>query len=187
MIRLTLLAAEEAHNPLVPNVVELVFGTVAFAIVFFGLGRVLLPRITKTLEERANAIEGGIKRAEDAQAEAAEVLEQYRTQLAEARQEAGRLREQAREEGVAIVAEMRQQAQAEASRITAAATAQIEAERQAATVQLRGEVGRLATDLAGRIVGESLTDDARQSRVVDRFLADLEQAPLASAPGPQDS
>ena len=184
MIRLTLLAAEEAHNPLIPNVVELVFGTIAFAIVFFGLGRVLLPRITKTLEERANAIEGGIKRAEEAQAEAAQMLEQYRGQLAEARAEAGRQREQAREEGAAIVAEMRQQAQAEAARITAAATAQIEAERQAATVQLRGEVGRLAVELASRIVGESLHDQARQSGVVDRFLAELEGAPAAT--GSQD-
>lgn len=185
MIRLTLLAAEEAHNPLVPNVVELVFGTIAFAIVFFGLGRVLLPRITKTLEERANAIEGGIKRAEEAQAEAAQMLEQYRSQLAEAHAEAGRQREQAREEGAAIVAEMRQQAQAEAARITAAASAQIEAERQAATVQLRGEVGRLAVELASKIVGESLHDDARQAAVVDRFLAELEAAPAST--GSQDS
>lgn len=177
-------AGGEAHNPLVPNIVELVIGSIAFFIVLFGLGRVLLPRITKTLEERANAIEGGIKRAEEAQAEAAQVLEQYRTQLAEARQEAGRLREQAREEGAAIVAEMRQQAQAEAARITAAASAQIEAERQAATVQLRSEVGRLAVDLAGKVVGESLTDDARQARVVERFLAELEGAPASN--GSQD-
>jgi F-type H+-transporting ATPase subunit b len=183
LIRLAVEAAEE-HNPLIPNVVELIFGTIAFAIVFFALGRILLPRITQTLEERANVIEGGIKRAEDAQAEAAQVLEQYREQLAEARQEAGRLREQAKEEGAAIIAEMRQQAQAEAARITAAATAQIEAERQSATVQLRGEVGRLATDLASKIVGESLTDDERQARVVDRFLAELEGAPASSV---QDS
>jgi F-type H+-transporting ATPase subunit b len=181
------LMAEEAPNPLIPNTVELVIGSIAFFIVLFALGKVLLPRITKTLEERTNAIEGGIARAEEAQAEAAKVLEQYRSQLAEARQEAGRLREQAREQGAQIVAEMREQAQAEAARITAAASVQIDAERQAATVQLRSEVGRLATDLAGKIVGESLTDDARQSRVVDRFLADLEQAPAASMSGPQDA
>jgi len=180
MIRLAVEAAEE-HNPLIPNLIELILGSIAFFIVLFALGKILLPRILKTLEERTNAIEGGIKRAENAQAEAAEVLEQYRAQLAEARQEAGRLREQAREEGAAIVAEMRQQAQAEAARITAAATAQIEAERQSATVQLRGEVGRLATDLASKIVGESLRDDERQARVVERFLAELEGAPASSA------
>ena len=50
----------------------------------------------------------------------------------------------------------------------------IAAERQAAVVSLRSEVGTLATTLAGQIVGESLNDDARSARVVDRFLADLE-------------
>jgi F-type H+-transporting ATPase subunit b len=180
MIRLAVEAAEE-HNPLIPNLIELILGSLAFFIVLFALGKILVPRITQTLEERTDAIEGGIKRAEDAQAEAAQVLEQYRTQLAEARQEAGRLREQAREEGTAIVAEMRQQAQTEAARITAAASAQIEAERQSATVQLRGEVGRLATDLASKIVGESLADDQRAARVVERFLAELEGAPASSA------
>ena len=56
-------------------------------------------------------------------------------------------------------------------------TAQIEAERQQAVTSLRAEVGALATSLAGRIVGESLDDEARQRRVVERFLADLETQP----------
>ena len=71
---------------------------------------------------------------------------------------------------------MREQAQAEARRITESAQAQIEAERQQALTALRTEVGNLATELAGRIVGESLTDQARQSRMVDRFLDELEVA-----------
>ena len=70
---------------------------------------------------------------------------------------------------------MRTEAQAEARRVTEAANVQIEAERQQALTSLRAEVGALATDLAGRIVGESLQDEARQSRVVDRFLDDLDQ------------
>ena len=73
-----------------------------------------------------------------------------------------------------LVAEMREQAQAEASRIVEHGKTQIEAERQQAVTSLRAEVGSLATGLAGRIVGESLDDEARQSRVVERFLADLE-------------
>jgi F-type H+-transporting ATPase subunit b len=103
------------------------------------------------------------------------MLEQYRQQLAEARHEASRLREEAREQGAQIIAEMRQQAETEARRITESAQQQIQAERQQALVALRSEVGTLATDLASRVVGESLTDEARQSRVVDRFLDDLEQ------------
>jgi len=119
-------------------------------------------------------IEGGLAKSEEAQAEANQLLEQYRQQLADSRHEAARLREEAREQGAQIIAEMREQAQAEARRITEAAQAQIEAERQQALTSLRAEVGTLATELASRIVGESLTDEARQSRMVDRFLSELE-------------
>jgi F-type H+-transporting ATPase subunit b len=85
------------------------------------------------------------------------------------------MREEAREQGAQIIAEMRERAEAEARRIADAAQAQIEAERQQALASLRTEVGALATELASRIVGESLTDTARQSRMVDRFLADLDE------------
>jgi len=129
----------------------------------------------KTLEERHEAIEGGINRADEAQAEAQQLLEQYRAQLDDARHEASRMREEAREQGAAIIAEMRERAEAESRRIIDAAQAQIEADRQQALTSLRTEVGSLATELAGRIVGESLTDAARQGRMVDRFLADLEE------------
>jgi F-type H+-transporting ATPase subunit b len=172
---MTNLAAATSQNPILPSWPELIIGTVAFLIVFGVLGKVLLPRIQQTLQERTNQIEGGLERAEEAQAEAQRTLEQYRQQLADARHEASRLREEAREQGAQIIAEMREEAQAEARRLTEAANAQIDAERQQALTSLRAEVGALATDLAGRIVGESLTDEARQSRVVDRFLDDLEQ------------
>ena len=168
------LAAEQLQNPLVPNLTELIVGAVTFGIIFVALWRVLIPRLNRTLEERTDKIEGGLQRAEEAQAEANATLARYREQLAEARHEAARLREEAREQGAQIIAEMREQAQAEARRITEAAQAQIEAERQQALTSLRAEVGTLATELASRIVGESLTDEARQSRMVDRFLSELE-------------
>ena len=167
------LAAGSA-NPLVPHWPEFIIGTVAFLIVFILLARVLMPRITKTLEERSDAIEGGLKRAETAQAQANEVLDQYRAQLAEARHEAARLREQAREEAAQIVAQGRADGAAERERIISTAAAQVDADRQQALHALRAEVGTLAVELASKIVGESLADEARQSRMVDRFLADLE-------------
>ena len=168
-------AAAGSQDPLVPTWTELIIGIIAFLIVFGFLGRLLLPRAQKMLAERTEKIEGGLKHAEEAQAEAQQVLEQYRQQLADARHEASRLREEAREQGAQIIAEMREEAQAEARRLTEAANAQIQAERQQALISLRAEVGALSTELASRIVGESLTDEARQSRVVDRFLDDLEQ------------
>jgi F-type H+-transporting ATPase subunit b len=168
------LADATQSNPLIPTLPELIIGTICFFLVFGVLGRMFLPRLMKTLEERYDQIEGGINRADEAQAEAQAVLQQYRAQLDDARHEAARMREEAREQGAAIIAEMRERAEAEARRITDAAQAQIEADRQQALTSLRAEVGTLATELAGRIVGESLTDVARQNRMVDRFLDELE-------------
>jgi F-type H+-transporting ATPase subunit b len=175
------LAAASTKNPLVPNWTEVIVGGIAFFIVFFALWKVLLPRILTTLNERTDAIEGGIERASQAEAEANRLREQFQAQLAEARHEAARQREQALEEGAQIIAAKREEAQAEAARIIAAAHTQIDADRQQAFSSLRGEIGALAVQLANKIVGESLDDEARQSRVVDRFLADLDAGAAASS------
>src|ERR1700691_5453447 len=166
--------ATQDQNPLLPTTPELIIGIIVFVVVFGVLGKMLLPRIQKILEEREDAIEGGLSRADEAQAEAQHVLEQYRAQLDDARHEAARLRSDPTEQGAQMIAEMRERATAEARRITEAAQAQIEAERQAALQSLRSEVGSLAVELASRIIGESLDDTARQSRMVNRFLDDIE-------------
>jgi F-type H+-transporting ATPase subunit b len=175
------LAAEQLQNPLVPDLTELIVGAVTFGIIFFALWKVLIPRLNQTLEERTDKIEGGLQRAEETQAEANETLAKYREQLAEARHEAARLREEAREQGAQIIAEMREQAQAEGRRLVEAAHVQIEADRQQAIQSLRTEVGGLAVDLASRVVGESLTDEARQRRIVERFLDELDQQAESAA------
>ena len=167
----------ETAYPVIPHPGELIFGLIAIAILYWVVKTRVVPRLETVFAERTAAIEGGIAKAEEAQAAAQAALEEYQTQLSEARAEASRIRQEARAEGATIIAEMRERAQAEANRITAAAQQQIQAERQQAVVQLRGEVGRLATDLASRIVGESLEDHVRASGVVDRFLAEIESAP----------
>jgi F-type H+-transporting ATPase subunit b len=172
-----------SSNPLLPSWPEFFIGLILFFLVFGFLAKIGLPRILKTLDERSEAIEGGIHRADEAQAEAQQLLQQYRAQLDDARHEAARLREEAREQGAQIIAEMRERAQAEARRVTEAAQAQIEAERQQALASLRTEVGTLATELASRIVGESLADTARQSRMVDRFLDEITQAGAGAGVG----
>lgn len=166
-------------GPLLPDATEMIIGFVAFVIVFAVLYKVLMPRISVTLAQRTDAIEGGLKRADEAQAEAARLLDQYRAQLAEARHDAARLREQAKEESAQIVAQGRAEGAAERQRIIESATAQIEADRQQALTALRAEVGTLAVELASRVVGESLSDEARHGRMIDRFLAELEQEPAA--------
>jgi F-type H+-transporting ATPase subunit b len=174
------LAAEggqaEEHNPLAPAWIEVALALVVFGILVFAFSKWIVPNFERTFAERTTAIEGGLKAAETKQAEADRKLAELDRQLSEARHEAARIREEAREQGAAIVVEMREQAQAEATRIIEHGKTQIEAERQQAVTSLRAEVGALATGLAGRIVGESLDDEARQSRVVDRFLAELESS-----------
>jgi F-type H+-transporting ATPase subunit b len=162
--------------PIIPHPGELIIGLIAIAILYWVVRTRVVPRLEQVYAERTAAIEGGIKKAETAQAEAAAALKQYQEKLTEAQGEAQRIREQARTEGAQIIAEMREQAQTEASRITTSAQAQIQAERQQAVVQLRSEVGTMATTLASRIVGEALTDDARARRVIDRFLEELESS-----------
>jgi F-type H+-transporting ATPase subunit b len=169
-----LLAAEEAPNPLLPHTSELLLSLVVFGILFYVVRKWVAPAFEKAFAERTKAIEGGLKQAEETQAEAKAALEKYQQQLAEARHEASRIREDAKEQGATIIAELRAQAQAESQRIVAQAHAQIEAERQQVLAQLRTEIGELSTQLAGRIVGESLEDEARQRRIVERFLAELE-------------
>ncbi|MEU8135822.1 F0F1 ATP synthase subunit B [Streptodolium elevatio] len=168
-------------NPLLPPLDEIVIGGVAFLVVFYFLAKVLLPRIRKTLEERTDAIEGGLARAEEAQAEAQAKLLRHRAELIDARREAGRLTAEGRERGAAALAELRAEGARIKDEIVASGHAQIEADRRQASIVVRQDLGKLATDLAGRIVGESLRDEALQRRIVDRFLDDLDQqSPVTS-------
>ena len=170
------LAAGEELNPLIPHTAEIIVGFIAFSLLYIVLRRAVVPMFEKAFAARTEAIQGGMERAERAQRDAQVALEKYTAQLADARGEAQNIREEARVQGAAIIEEMRAKAQEEAARITATAQAAIEAERQQAITSLRNEVGSLATELASKIVGEALDDQVRQSRIVDRFLADLEKS-----------
>jgi F-type H+-transporting ATPase subunit b len=173
---------EGGSNFLVPNATFLV-EVIAFAIILGILGKFVIPPINKAMTARQDAIRKQFSDLESAKSDAEQAEQEFKAQIADARHEAARIREESREQGAAIVAEMREQAQAEASRIVEHAQAQIAAERQQAVATLRAEVGSLATTLAGRIVGESLEDDERSNRVVDRFLADLETLETSESAG----
>ncbi|MBT0992700.1 F0F1 ATP synthase subunit B [Cellulomonas sp. DKR-3] len=173
----------EGIKLLLPASYDIFWSAVVLLLIAIPFFRFALPKLQAVLDERTERIEGGLAKAEQAQAEAAAALDEYHQQLAEARTEAARIREDARAEGGQIVADLRSKAQEEAGRITETAHRQIEAERQQAAVQLRTDVGSLATELASKIVGESLEDEARRSRVVDRFLDELEATSPAGTAG----
>jgi F-type H+-transporting ATPase subunit b len=170
----TLLIPLQEENPLLPNWAEVIAAIIFALLLTFIIARFVVPRFEATYGERTAAIQGGLEKAEKAQEAAEAALRQYNEQLADARSEAARIREEAKSEGTQILADLRGQAQAEVARIRTQGDAQLEAERASVMAQMRAEIGTLATTLAGRIVGESLEDDERARRTVDRFLADLE-------------
>ena len=170
----------------IPAVYDIVWSLIVTGVIAFFFFKYLMPKMTALLDERAAKIEGGLEHAAKVQAEAEATKVEREAELLAARQEAARIREQAHEASNEIVAEAKTKAQSEANRVLESAQRQIEAERTSAVVSLRADIGSLATDLASRIVGESLADDARQSRLIDRFLDELDattDAEVASAPG----
>jgi F-type H+-transporting ATPase subunit b len=156
------------NNFLVPNATILV--EIVLFFVFLGvLAKWVLPPITKAIADRQETVRRRLVEAEEAKKSLASAEADYQQALAGARHEAARIREEARERGAAAIAEAREQAQQEATGILDEARRQIEADRERAFGELRTEIGALATDLAGRVVGEPVTADAEQ---IDRYLAE---------------
>jgi F-type H+-transporting ATPase subunit b len=178
-----LVLASETPLPIVPDISELILGIVAFLILLFILKKYVVPRFEKAYEERAQKIEGGIEKAEKAQAEAEEALAKYRAQLQDARSEAAKIRDDARLEAEQIKAELRAEAESESQRIIAQGQAALQAQKAQIIAELRADMGRNAVELASRIVGESLEDEARRRGTVDRFLAELDTAGAAGGAG----
>ena len=180
-----LFAVEDEPNPIMPIPQELIVGLVAFALLCVVLMKFVFPRMEATFAARVEAIEGGIRKAEEAQAEAHSLLEQYRAQLAEARTEAARIRDEAHADAVGIRDDILAKAREESDRIIAAGKEQLQAERQSIVRELRADLGQHAVDLAGKIVGEALADEARRSGTVERFLDEMDSqagAGVAAAP-----
>jgi F-type H+-transporting ATPase subunit b len=175
-----IVASDKPPNPLIPKTPELIVGGIAFLLLLWALQKWAYPMFEQTFAERTAAIEGGIQKAEKAQAEASAALEQYQAQLSDARGEASAIRTEAQAERARIVDDARTEAQSAADQVTARASAQVEADRASAQTELSREVGRIALELAERVVGESLADDARVRATIDRFITELEQAPEAT-------
>ena len=163
-------AAEK--NPILPSANELIWGSIAFLIVFALLAKFAFPRANEALKARSDRIRGDIERAEQDREKAAEMLEDYRRQLATAREESNQIIEDARKRAEEIRKDLQAKAEAESNRIITRAQEEIGAERDRAVAAVRREVGDLAVDIAGKIIGDSLDRD-RQLSLVDRYIQDL--------------
>ena len=169
-IRIGLLAAEASDKEnLYPHASELVVGAVAFAIIFFFMWKWVIPRVNTMLEERRQKIQGELERAEETRSEADHILEEYRAQLAGAREEAGRIIEETRKTAEQLRKDMLGRAEEESQGIVARAQDEIRSERDRVFQELRSQIGEISVELAARIVGESL-DEAAHQRLIDEYI-----------------
>ncbi|HIW96733.1 MAG TPA: F0F1 ATP synthase subunit B [Candidatus Corynebacterium gallistercoris] len=173
------LPLEEQPSPLIPPLYDVVWSLIPFAVVLVVFWKFVLPKFQEVLNQREDQIEGGIQRAEAAQAEAKAALEKYNAQLAEARTEAAQIRDDARNQGQKIIADMKAQASEESARIVESGNKQLEAQRAAVVSDLRKEMGENSISLAERLLGEQLSDDVKRSGTIDNFLADLDNVSTA--------
>ncbi|WP_405526425.1 F0F1 ATP synthase subunit B [Streptomyces canus] len=158
-------------GPLYPHAADLVVGLICFLPVFAIFAKVLLPRIEKTLKDREDAIGGTVERADAVRQEARRIYAEYQAELSAARHEAAQIRQAAMEEGATLLASVRAEGQKQRDDLVAAAKAQLAADRIIAEAELREDVFNLATELAGRIVGEPLTDLPKARAISDDFFA----------------
>jgi F-type H+-transporting ATPase subunit b len=163
---------EEEHNPILPETDELIFGSLAFIIVFAVLARLAIPRIRSMMEARQQKIREDLEKAEKAKGEAEQVLAKYEEQLRDARSESGRIIDEARKTADQMRKDILAKAEDEGRQIVSRAQEEIRAERDRAFEQLRRSVGELSVELASRVVGESL-DKERHLRLVDSYIEEL--------------
>ncbi|HEX2031067.1 MAG TPA: F0F1 ATP synthase subunit B [Actinomycetota bacterium] len=164
--------AAEEHNPLIPEIDELIPGALAFLLVFLVLAKYAFPRLRQGMQARTEKIQGDLERAERARDEAESSLRRYEEQLREARAEAGRIIDEARKTAESMRRDLLARGEAESRQIVERAQEEIRAERDRAFQDLRRQVGEISVELASRVVGESL-DRERQLRLVDAYIDEV--------------
>jgi F-type H+-transporting ATPase subunit b len=169
MLGLAMLAAGEAPNPILPATNELIYGTLAFIIVFAVLAKFAFPALNKMLAARTEKIQGELEKAERTRVQAETELTDYRTQLAGARDEANRIIEESRKTADQLRRDLQAKAEQEAQATVARASEEIRAERDRVFQELKSQVGEIAVELAGRVVGKSLDKDAHD-RLIDEYI-----------------
>ncbi len=174
-------AEKKSNNPIIPSG-TFIFELVGFFLILWFIYKKVVPIVSGAMTKRQELIRSQIEDSAAAKARSEAAEAEYKQAVADTRTNAARVLEDARVEGQRIVQQMTAKANEEAARITRANEARMETERQLLVAQLRAEVGELAVELATRIVGHELSNDARQRQLVDDFINGLETGPRAAEP-----
>jgi len=170
----TLLSAAQevnvkAKNPILPEGKELLWGSISFLIVFGLLAWKAWPAIKAGLQARQDRIREDLEKAEHARLEAETSLEEYKRQLADARNDASRIIEEARLEAE----ELRQQriaaVEPEIAEMRARAADDIRVATERAMDDLQGRVAELSIELAEKVVERNL-DRQTQTALIESYI-----------------
>jgi F-type H+-transporting ATPase subunit b len=157
---------------ILPLGVELYVNIAAFAVLFLLLWKFAFPPITKMLDQRAETIRESLEKAEETRVEAERLLDEYKVQMVEARGEAAKVIEQGRKVAETMREEVVAKAKDEAAGIVAKAREEIEAEKRIAIAELKASVADLSVEVAGKIIGTSLTE-AEHRALIERYVAEV--------------
>lgn len=160
---------QEAPNPILPPTNELIWGAIAFTILFALLAKLGYPAIKKGMDDRTEKIRSDLDAAEQARAEADRVQGEYAAQLAAARTESARIIEEARQQADQVKRELTARAEAEAAELRQRNAEQVAAERDRVLAEMRGEVATLAIELAEKVVESNLDREANM-RLIENYI-----------------
>ncbi|CAA9259143.1 MAG: hypothetical protein AVDCRST_MAG76-2685 [uncultured Acidimicrobiales bacterium] len=175
MLNSFLLAAEggapatESHNPIVPELNELVYSLIAFLILLLLFKKFAFQPVKKGMEARTERIRKDLDQAEKAKTEAESILEDYKKQLADAKSESNRIIDEARQQAEKVKTDITESANKEVAEQKAKATEDIESARNAAIASLQTSVADMAIELAEKVVEKNLDREANQ-RLIDGFI-----------------
>lgn len=165
---------QAAPNPLLPEPAEIIWGGLAFLVVFFFMWRLGLPAIKKGMDNRTERIRSDLDAAENQRVEADGILADYRAQLADAKNESARIIEEARQSADALKKDQEARLQTDLADLRSKAAADIDAAKVQAIADLRGEVASLAIGAAEVVVGHNL-DQPTQVQLIEDYINQVAQ------------
>jgi F-type H+-transporting ATPase subunit b len=160
---------QKAPSPILPAKNELIWGTISFVVLFVLLWKFAWPGLKKALETRTERIRDDLNAADGAKTEAEHVLEEYRAQLSDARNESARIIEEARQQADALRRDQEQRLQTELAAMRERASADVEAAKTQAIADLRREVSSLAIGAAEVVVQRNL-DRPTQEQLIENYI-----------------
>jgi F-type H+-transporting ATPase subunit b len=160
---------QKSPSPILPATNELIWGAIAFVLLFFLLSKFAYPGIKKGMDDRAEKIRTSIDEAENARGDAQRILEEYQRQLTDARSESARIIEEARQAADRLRQDLKRQAETEVGELRARAQEDIQAQVQRAMADLQARVGELAIELAEKVVERSL-DRETNMQLIENYI-----------------